>query len=536
MKGGAFLRIGCLMAAVSSALAQPAYTVDPNFNPVITMPGGGVKAVAVESDGRIYVAGAFAAIDGIPRPGLARLKSTGGVDDSFPVALAGGDVVELAVLQPDGKLLVAGSSPSSANPYLFTRINPDGSRDPGFQAAVPAYWPIAAILVQGDGKSIVAVRNPGPPEPSLLVRLDSAGRRDPSFTQVELKGGTPHLTGMLLQPDGRIVIWGYFTKINGAAQVGVARLKADGSLDTTFRHTLQSAYPQHPWVGVQNVLLLPDGQLIVSGAIAGGSHRLNADGSTRERGLNVGLGPIFLQADGKMIIDHGGNFTRTDRSGQPDWSEIEQPDGGLSLYRNGRALALLPDGGVLMEEQGEIKKLTTDGDPDPSFGATTVEVPGQLGDLIQQTDGKVVLIGDFSRVNGTPRPGLARLNTDGSLDLTFVPDSSQPSFFRSIDGAEWSGLIRFQPWDRNIIVSGIGESGKAIVARVKPDGSRDLAFNPPAFNAPEFGWMSELALHSDGTLYVAYGAWNKPGKVVRLKADGSVDAGFQWQGDLDPMA
>lgn len=190
-------------------------------------------------------------------------------------------------------------------------------------------------------------------------------------------------------------------------------------------------------------------------------------------------------------------------------------------------MALLPDGGVLMEAEGEIKKLTTDGDPDPSFGATTAEVPGQVGDLIQQTDGKVVIKGAFTRVNGVPRRGMARLNEDGSVDPSFVPDEKVPGFFR-FDGAVFLGLLRYQPWDGKLVVVGSPSvSSPPRLMRLNPDGTSDVEFVLPE----HFSRPTAVVPQVDGTVYVA--SWEG---VLRLKADGAIDPNFHWSGIATALA
>lgn len=510
--------VGYLLAVTSVELAQPAYTVDPDFNPAITVPQLQVRGVAVQGDGRIYLAGSFVAVDGFLRPGLVRLKATGGVDESFVPALAGGDDIASVVLQPDGNLLVAGSSRNRAETPWVTRIDAVGRRDPGFRTDLPDHRQPGPIILQDDGKVLVALRLPDArPGPSLIIRLDSTGRRDPSFAPVELWGDGSALMGMLLQPDGRLLVWGYFTRIGQEARVGVVRLTPDGRIDPTFRHTLRGEFPGDPWVGVHHVALLPDGKLFVVGFLKGGAHRLNPDGSTDQLGLSGGRGPTLVQADGRLIVHFDDKFTRLNRTGRPDWSLIPTDDGGFSQYRSGRAWSLLPAGGVLMETKGEIKKLMPDGTPDPSFASTATDVPGLVVDFVQQPDGKIVFIGDFARVNGVPRPSLARLNANGSLDLSFVPDSNL-RFIESIWGCSEcpAGVIRYQLSDSKIIVA--GQRG---IVRLNPDGSLDAGFHPVELPDTVIG----LEPVSDGTWYVAFRSG-----IVRLKTDGSVDEGFQWSG------
>src|SRR5437588_3808505 len=61
------------------------------------------------------------------------------------------------------------------------------------------------------------------------------------------------------------------------------------------------------------------------------------------------------------------------------------------------------------------------GDVDPSFNASVFEPNGFSGGLARQSDGKTIVFGGFTSVNGTARDGIARLNADGALDTSFNP-------------------------------------------------------------------------------------------------------------------
>src|SRR5690606_5239549 len=89
-----------------------------------------------------------------------------------------------------------------------------------------------------------------------------------------------------------------------------------------------------------------------------------------------------------------------------------------------------------------------------------------------QSDGKVVIGGAFSSINGTVRDRIARLNTDGSLDTTFNPGTGANDLVTSISIQS----------DGKIIIGGwfIFYNGTAIkrIARLNTDGSLDNTFDP----------------------------------------------------------
>src|SRR6266498_1887140 len=89
-----------LVSLAASICSQPADSFNPNAY-------GGVYALAVQTDGRILIGGAFTTIGGQTRSNLARVTSTGSLDPTFnPVAK--GAVYCLSV-QPDNKILIGGS-------------------------------------------------------------------------------------------------------------------------------------------------------------------------------------------------------------------------------------------------------------------------------------------------------------------------------------------------------------------------------------------------------------------------------------------
>ena len=118
---------------------------------------------------------------------------------------------------------------------------------------------------------------------------------------------------MSVQPDGRIIIGGEFTHVDGVALNHIARLNADGSLDTTFA-------PGTGFDGTVYALALqPDGNVVVGGAFQSfnaytrpGLTRLDPFGNLdhelpHRRGANDAVYSLALQPDGKVLL--AGIFT-----------------------------------------------------------------------------------------------------------------------------------------------------------------------------------------------------------------------------------
>ncbi|MEO8010246.1 MAG: delta-60 repeat domain-containing protein, partial [Dokdonella sp.] len=176
-----------------------------------------------------------------------------------------------------------------------------------------------------------------------------------------------------LQVDGKMVIGGFFTEVAGQPRNRIARLNADGSLDTTYNADANS------WVNT--VAVQPDGKLVLGGnftTLAGQPRnriaRLNADGSLDTAFNPDANGLVFalaVQLEGKMVV--GGSFTMI--GGQP---------------------------------RNYIARLNANGSLDNAFN------PGsnnQVTALALQPDGKLVVGGDFSALGGQTRNSIARLST-----------------------------------------------------------------------------------------------------------------------------
>jgi uncharacterized delta-60 repeat protein len=167
--------------------------------------------------------------------------------------------------------------------------------------------------------------------------------------------------------------------------------------------------------------------------------------------------------------------------------------------------------------------------------------PGLLsvtGDRIAlQPDGKVIVAGDFRRVNGVTRNGICRLLSDGSLDQSFDPkDSLKPAALAFQDNpviAIYS--LALQP-DGKILLRGNFDSDKgtnyANFIRLNSDGSTDTAFVADQAARPlsVYGHGAAMAVQHDGKILVAEGdacCTSEPAQLARLSSDGSADSSFQ---------
>jgi uncharacterized delta-60 repeat protein len=330
-------------------------SVDSSFQP-----GGGNQSgldsealsIAMQADGKVVVAGAFTKVGRTQRNGIARLNADGSHDEGFHPGTGANGLVESVVLMPDGSLVVAGRFTMFAGQerrYL-ARLDQNGQLDPDFRpvlndiAVTLAYGGQNRVLVGGaftsiDGRSC-----------RHIARIRPDGTVDADFSS----GPDRPVHTISRQGDGRILIGGQFTTVHGIPRVRVARLMADGEVDHTF---------------------------------------------------DVGSGPSHavvtssVQADGRVLI--GSMFTTVADTTRTFLARLNLDGTVDEAFRPGIALAW---GGVLAVQA------------DPAGG--------------------VIVGGEFEKVDGLPRRGIARLLEDGSLDTGFNPGSG----LANSDG--WSPLAR----------------------------------------------------------------------------------------------
>ncbi len=444
--------------------------------------------------------------------GLAALLAAGAAraavwaPDAFASAGGANAGVYTVAQQSDGKLLIGGGFTQVAGiaRSRIARLLADGTLDPDFDPGAGFDGDVQRIVVQADGRILVAggfTGYDGTPR-SNIARLLADGSIDVSFDPGS--GANNGIAAMALQGDGRIVIGGSFTQYAGVGRNRVARINADGSLDTTYT----------PGVGANNallrVVLQGDGKAVVAGWFTsmGGSARnylarLNVDGSL-DTTFNTGTGPnavvtaLGLQPDGKLLI--AGNFSSV--NGTP---------------------------------RTRIARVEADGTLDAGF------VPGAGLDggaevLLPQADGTAFAAGFSSTYDGTPREGLVRILANGALD----------SSFELVPGTGYHTAAVVTAGGR-ILVGGFWNTvygvARGRIARLAP--TQAVVFpapGAPSVTLPQGGsfGIGPLAT-ADSGLAVVYSSLTPTvctvtGSTVRVVADGICTVAADQPGDATWMA
>ena len=502
-----------------ASLASP--TFDPHAN-----------AVAVQSDGRIVVAGWYDS-----QPALymvVRLTAAGDLDPTFGWVMtdisSDTDIAEAVVIQPDGRIIAAGRSlvggdwDFSAARYLTTgaldpSFNVDGKVTVGFGGDDRCY----GIALQADGKAILVGENAGTFDKDFAVlRFTASGDLDNGFNgdgKITFGFGQigDRAQAAAVFPDGRIVVAGHDNE-TGVNYGEVAVLTASGSLDGGFDGDGLLSLPEPN--NVNDVVAQPDGKIVVIGNIeyTGGQHdvtidRLNANGSQ----------DATFSGDGHVVFDLG----------------ADDAGGRIALLPDGRLLAHCRSGsdGRLLRLLAN-SSLDTGGIATAAFDDATFP-PGsdERGNAaLVQSDGRIIVVGDVIRADVTESDfALARFLADGNLDTSFGVHGRVALSFQNFDFANATAL---QP-DGKIVVAGYTGSGNVnfMVARFNGDGSLDTGFGFGGFNVVDFlggaDYARAVAVAPDGKIVLAgtvfNGARNVFG-VARLNADGTPDLSFDVDG------
>ncbi|MBZ5734956.1 delta-60 repeat domain-containing protein [Nocardioides sp. TRM66260-LWL] len=364
----------------------------------------------------ITVSGAIRGYGTIPST-VVELVKAGSRDNAFSTALAGsigGQVFALAV-QPNGGIIVGGSlaDAQGRDARSVQRLDPSGRPDPAFDVGAfdrvvscLAIDAAGGILVGGTFTQ-VGTRATGP-----LVRFTSDGVLDTDFLAAlgagfASLGGGPIVSvqSLAVQADGKIVVGGVFTHLDGQPSGCVARLHPDGRPDLAFLAEVG--------VGAE----YPGSRAYLPGFIASldvdAAGRILAAGSfssfAGDRAVNS---LVRLQPDGRRDAD----FRSAKGPGMFDviWAVRAQPDGRVLIGGGFRTF----DGQAAVG----LTRLMPDGTRDADFTAAlgTGFDYSSVRAIALQPDGRIIVGGGFSTVSGTTGINqIVRLDPSGTRETIF---------------------------------------------------------------------------------------------------------------------
>ena len=524
-----------------------------------------ILSIQIQSDGKILVGGYFDEYSGTSVGyGLIRLESDGTIDTTFDIGSGFGGYIDEITLQPDGKILVGGSFGSS-----LIRLNTDGSVDESF--VVGTGFDIGSVYtigLQPDGKILVGgnFTSYSGVSSNYIIRLNTDGSIDSSFNIGT--GFDNPVNAVTLQSDGKILVGGYFTSYSGVSYNEIIRLNTDGSIDTSF--VIGTGFDTSN-TQVSTISLRSDGKIFV-----GGSFTLFNDYNSRaiclidsepittiinttdlrcytpilninnniDPTFNIGTGfnnyvsDIGVQSDGKILV--GGVFTtysgvsknriiRLNTDYTIDTSFVI----GTGFNNTVTVTTLQSDGKILVGgtfstysgvSRNRIVRLNTDGSVDTSFVVGTGFNSG-VESIVLQSDGKILVGGDFTSYSGVSRNRIIRLNTNGSVDASFVIGTGFNSGVNDITLQS----------DGKILVGGdfstYSGATRSRIIRLNTNGSIDNSFVIGTGFDFLNSYVSSIELQPDGKVLVGgnfgqYSGSSVGNNLIRLNTDGSVDTSF----------
>jgi uncharacterized delta-60 repeat protein len=509
----------------------------PDYDPTLRA-GQPIRSLALQSDGRILIAGPFTAIGGQQKAHVARLESDGRLDAEFGVTLlpgfAGGVRVNVVAVQPGDQVVIGGwfervndvRSPQAA------RLLPDGSVDLGFETGQERLDEVFALTIQPDGSLVLGGGNAaGTVYRGQVVRIKASGKLDSAFAMTgvtvaqNFEASAPSVRAMIVQQDGNLILGGRFMSFNRVAATNLVRIAPNGTLDRMYQPLVEGA-------AVNALKTDATGRILVAGDFPGGLARLLADG-TMDPAFNVAEGITFdprivwrvrclaVQQDGRIVV--GGWFDRAGGMVRYGLARFH-PDGSLDvgfaprLWRDSgwpvvNAILVQPDGNVIIGgsfnrindvQRNALARLRSDGELDETFDAAA-HVYSVVNALAFDAAGDILVGGENLQLAGANAQALARVNASGSLDSTFLP-----AFTPLLTTNPRVGSIVIQP-DGMILVGGMFGGVDDIIChgliRLRRDGTADPDFHVgtglranPLPSGTRLVWT--LVLDPDGRLLV----------------------------------
>jgi uncharacterized delta-60 repeat protein len=537
---GGFTTTGAVIRASVARLNSDG-SVDPTFDPGKIQ--GGLTRFVRLANGKYFLGGQITSINGVPRSFVARLFGDSGGGPGkiqftapfFRTAEDASQPAQLVVTRTDGRTgaisLDFSTRTGTATAIDFAMTNgtvqfADGEFAPKTidLRIVDDPWKettedFTVVLENPQGGVVLGQTN------AAGVRInenDYSGSVDASFAPGEAAYSADYavVNEVLLQPDGRLLVGGYFTPDN---KKHFTRLNRDGSVDATF------ATGTGPSADVTAFAIQPDGRIVVAGnfarfngTIVNGFVRVETNGTIDQsfsagEGCDGHIAAMAVQPGGSILI--GGQFdsingvprkrlARLDASGTVQPMDLQLTGDG---YEDVNVITVLTNGsayiGGTFERAGGLARnglfrLLPNGSVDPNFRAATVtnqyDLAGNYTFYVYCVrplpDGRILVGGNFYEVDGERRHGIVLLKEDGSLDRTFVPEFNVYTYISRIvrggNGQFYVSGTYDHPGVPSYWIDG--------VMRLHSTGQVDWTFEPAFVD----GFITALLIESNGQLII----------------------------------
>ena len=523
-----------------------------------------LEAIALDAMGRIVAVGHTITGVGEESFALARYNSDGSLDASFSddgklLIKTRPNTFEMAndvVIQPDGKILIAGMSGYNAQDFVLVRFNSGGMLDASFGINGVVYSRVSedldaafrsvTLAPNGDIFAGGFAENSTRRNSFAFAKYNAEGVPAPEFGVFGYitynfsndQQFSNDASSVALQPDGKFIVAGNSLVNTGASNGFVARFDPNGSLDRNFNnqsgYTLITTPASGPGTReVTSVTVQSDGKILVLG---------NYEGDT-----DAGIFISRFNSDGSRDTIFGNN-------GQVILSVFN--GGGL-----GQDILVLSDGKILVVGataniisqtiKPAIFKFNTNGSRDTSFGSNGIATTSFSSSndialaLDVQADGKIIIAGasnfDLGGTNGSI--AIARFNSNGVIDNTFGSGGKVTTNVGSF--IDTAADVKVQT-DGKIVIGGGSctdgncDGGLGLLFRYNSNGSLDTSFDgdgkiilqstPPGLNTA----IGAIALQTDGKIVVSGVTTTTVNQsdtlVARFNPNGSFDTGFGTNG------
>ncbi len=505
---------------------------------------GVVNSIAIQQDSKVLIGGSFSSYNGLAVNNFARIDTNGVLDGMFATSGGAGSAVNTIAIQSDKKIVLGGSFTTYAGVFAnkIVRVDSNGVKDGTFVAG--ANNTVNSIVIQSDGKILMggSFFNYNGQPAKYFIRLKTNGSIDSTFAFGSSFGANAYQNVTVIQPNGKILIGGFFTKYNGIFKNYFTRLETNGTIDQTFN--MGTGADEH----VITTAIQNDGKILIGGAftsyngnVGNGIARLNSDG-TFDTTFIVGTGiyggavqSIAIQSDGKILI--AGNFmlynnnvtnfiARLNQNGSLDTTFSVGVGPNANIY----CLAIQPDGKILAGgdfyyyngiSKNLLVRLNPDGSLDPTLDIGPLFNNTNIQTISIQPDGKILIGGTFFGFNSTFSKGIARLDINGNVDTTFHVGTGFSGSVYSISLQNNGKIIvggTFNYYD-NVLSSRI--------CRLNANGTLDITFNTGSGTDSN---VLTTVIQPDGKILAAGPFTTYKGNVtngmMRLNINGALDASF----------
>lgn len=389
-----------------------------------------------------------------------------------PIYLLLNSVARAVAVQSDGKIVVAGDTNQGNGSIALARFNVDGSPDTSFGTQGERLFSfgtatlhVRAMVIQPDGKIVVAgsYQNSGEDQDFLAIRFNADGvNADLGFgtfgmSITDFAGYNDLATSMALGSDGSLYLTGYETSVAGDKDFGLVKLQANGVVDTNFgTQGKVGVFFDQGGSTVNNndtaygVALQSDGKVVVAGYVSLSSSEsefglMRVNGSTGA--LDTGFGNMPSRP-GRSVAQYGSSCR--DYAAALKINEIDS----VSFRR------IYTAGTTCLGQSfstGVVAAFDDDGTLDTSFGSpqqngwyyqninldinysrknfTTMVLQNPKDSWAYQLFKPIAAgFGASNQYNNNYDMLLARMNFNGSPDTTFGSGGQQAVFFNYAGG------------------------------------------------------------------------------------------------------